>query len=74
MGRARLGEREDDVSTDLPGDPGLPPGVTDDMTEARSLTPVKRNDCAHCDGNGELCPSPRCAYVCPRCNGTGVEE
>lgn len=59
---------------DLPGDPGLPPGVTDDMTEARSLTPGDAKPwCVICHGDRGWVTD--CGWQeCWSCHGTGVEE
>lgn len=67
------------MNRDLPCDPGLPPGVTDDMTEERSMTPMTVKVCPACDGKGTwLIDSPHgvptARVTCQTCNGTGFAE
>lgn len=57
------------MSVDLPGDPSLPPGVTDAMTEARSMTPSK--SCPDCEGEGGWFVGVMW-FKCDRCDGEGV--
>lgn len=67
------------MNHELPSDPGLPPGVTDDQTEARSMTPMKRKECDACDGKGVWSIDSRngvpiARVTCGTCGGTGVES